>query len=102
MKEEIKKLKVYDIESSVRTPNNVYYDNIKTVGLDKVLEILDKHDNQPDFKDAWEELKKYPTDKLYKQYGQYAKYIRVGCKLMVDKMKKLEQKYNLGGDQIEI
>jgi hypothetical protein len=61
-----------------------------------LYKILDKYNNQPDYKSAFEELKKIiDEDKLPRL-----------CNLMSDnsrqnieyEIKKLEQKYNLGGE----
>lgn len=48
----------------------------------EVFKILDKYNNQPDYKSAWNELKKNEM---------------AVDKISLDIMEELEQKYNLGG-----
>ena len=75
MIEEIKK----EIELYIIKNHKDRYDEM----VDNIFEILDKYNNQPDYKSAWEELKERMNDDRF-------------CPCFMD-MQELEQKYNLGG-----
>ncbi len=55
----------------------------------KIFEILNKYDNQPDYKGAWDELKETLSNYFDLPFADT--YVQVY-------IKELEQKYNLGGE----
>ena len=76
MIKEIKK----EIENAINCRHDV------PITLHTIMEILDKYDNQPDYKKMWEELKLYKFARSSKEVSlEYLRY-----------MQELEQKYNLG------
>lgn len=92
--------------------------NVEVIAIDKLFYILDKYNNQPDYKKMWEELKEeiMKKEKLYDRCIEalflpnesnkslelkqnYGKGFHFGSKLTngyIDKiMQELEQKHNL-------
>ena len=68
--------------------------NIHECDIEDVFEILDRHNNQLDYKSAWNELKSDNSELI--EYGNRAVK---DCKLYKNrKMQLLEQKYKLGGE----
>ena len=78
--EEIKK-EIIEFYKKYLGSNSNYSDGLKR-GLDKVLSILDKYDNQPDYKSAFEQIKR--------EYSVYD--------ILKLRIEQIEQKYNLGGE----
>lgn len=66
---------------------------LKDIVLTKeVFKILDKYNNQPDFKSAWNELK----ETIYKDSSDTVWLNETTT--VIDEMEILEQKYKLGGE----
>lgn len=69
-----------------------FNDERQFIFYDDLLFLLDKYNNQPDFKGAWEELKNTTIfTKSYPREHKMSEYYK-------DAFEELEQKYNLGGE----
>lgn len=65
------------------------------INIDSLFEILDKYNNQPDYKGAWEEFKKIVDDD---NTPRLANLMSDGSRRNIEyEIKKLEEEFNLGG-----
>ena len=85
IKKEIDEMFIYDIR---RIKGTKKY--IELIDKGYVLGIIDKHDNQPDYKSAFQDLRRYYSNQPFD--------IKVDSGRVLQDIKELEQKYNLGGE----
>ena len=90
MKEEIGKIIDKNIDNNFTFEKNAFKNNQYCLA-DEIWNILDKYDNQPDYKSAFKKLKQeFGFETVENMNG------KKDC--LGNFMQELEQKYNLGGE----
>lgn len=84
---------IEDIKKEVEHCFDRVYLEDKNFIIKKIISILDKYNNQPDYKSAWNELKNKTNEEL-----KQATWACAGLNDTKISMQILEQKYNLGGE----
>ena len=88
MKEEI----IKEVQNKSFIPDSYCEEHIS---LEDLFEILDKYDNQPDYKSAFEYMYKWFNQKNNKIDTEESLKIE---KIVIDFMNEMIKKYNLGGE----